>query len=184
MKKDSTKNTKKKSASTPEFNIKDYPQIEWPNKKTGKVDKYYILPDDIFEEHLKELPNGTFNESKQYRAFNGGKLYQIGSNPEKDKEITRKGAEASWATQIQRRTFKDQVDIILARKDKETEKTGVENVVVSMYERAVLGDVKAAQFLRDTAGEKPAETIDLNANARMITPEEEQLLKNYTGHAE
>jgi hypothetical protein len=33
-----------------------------------------------------------------------------------------------------------------------------------MYERALAGDTKAAQFLRDTAGEKPAEALDLNAN--------------------
>jgi hypothetical protein len=33
-----------------------------------------------------------------------------------------------------------------------------------MADRADLGDVKAAQFIRDTIGEKPADTVDLNAN--------------------
>jgi hypothetical protein len=33
-----------------------------------------------------------------------------------------------------------------------------------MYERALAGDVKAYTALRDTAGEKPADTVDLNAN--------------------
>jgi hypothetical protein len=33
-----------------------------------------------------------------------------------------------------------------------------------MMERALAGDVKAYTALRDTAGEKPAEALDLNAN--------------------
>jgi hypothetical protein len=51
-----------------------------------------------------------------------------------------------------------------------------------MYERALAGDVKAAQFLRDTAGEKPADTVDLNAN--VMTEADKALidkLKNRTG---
>lgn len=132
--------------------------------KDGQEREYYIVPDDLFEEHLKELPAGTYNKSMTYRAYNGGKLYQLNQDPEEAARRGRIGAEASNATQAARRSFKDQIDIILANLDKNTEKTGVESVVVSMYERALAGDVKAATFLRDTAGEKPAEALDLNAN--------------------
>lgn len=158
----------------PAFNISDYPKLIRTDKD-GTDREYYIIPDDIFDKHLKELPAGTYNKSMTYRAYNGGKLYQIGSDPEKDKEITTAGAIASNATQIQRRSFRDQIDIILANKDKETGKTGVESVTLSMYERALAGDVKAAQFLRDTAGEKPADTVDLNAN--VITEADKALLE-------
>lgn len=163
------------------FDITQYQKLKRLDKD-GQEREYYIIPDDLFEEHLKELPAGTYNKSMTYRAYNGGKLYQIGSDPEKDEEITKAGAEASNATQAQRRTFKDQIDIILAKLDKNTDKTGVESVVISMYERALAGDVKAAQFLRDTAGEKPADTVDLNAN--VMTEADKALidkLKNRTG---
>lgn len=164
----------------PAFNISDYPKLTRTDKD-GKDREYFIIPDDIFEKHLKELPAGTYNKSMTYRAYNGGKLYQIGSDPDKDKEITRAGADASNATQSKRRTFKEQIDIILAKKD-ENGRTGLENVTVAMYERAQAGDVKAAQFIRDTAGEKPTDTVDLNAN--VMTEADKALidkLKNRTG---
>ena len=152
-----------KTASTPEFDITKYPKETYTTGK-GETKERYIVPDDVFNEHLKELPNGTINESGTYRAFCGGKLKILGADPEADKEIQRAGAEALNATLSQRRTFKEQIDIILAKKDEKTGKTGLENVTVSMYERALAGDVKAAAFLRDTAGEKPADTLDVNAD--------------------
>ena len=82
----------------------------------------------------------------------------------------------------QRRTFKEQIDIYLSQKNKETGRTGIEDVTLSMVERAIAGDVKAAQFLRDTAGEKPADTVDLNAN--VMTEADKSLmnkLKKRTG---
>lgn len=163
------------------FDVTIYPKITKVDKD-GTEKSFYMVPDDIFNEHLKELPEGTYNESRTYRAYNNGKLYQIGSNPEKDKEITKAGAEASNATQTQRRSFKEQIDIILANKDRETGKTGVESVTISMYERALAGDVKAAQFLRDTAGEKPAEAIDLNAN--VITEADKALIEKLKNRLE
>jgi hypothetical protein len=144
------------------FDITQYQKFKRLDKD-GEEREYYIIPDDIFDEYLKELPPGTYNKSMTYRAYNGGKLYQIGSDPDRDKEITKAGGEATQATIKQRRTFKEQIDIILAKKD-ENGHTGLENVTVAMYERAQAGDVKAAQFIRDTAGEKPADTVDLNAN--------------------
>ena len=83
---------------------------------------------------------------------------------------------------VQRRSFKEQADILLANIDKNTGKTGIENITVAMYERALAGDVKAYTALRDTAGEKPADTVDLNAN--VITEADQALiekLKNMTG---
>jgi hypothetical protein len=157
-----------------EFNIENYPKEKYITGK-GEEKERYIVPDDIFEEHLKELPNGTVNESKSYRAYCGGKLTILGADPERDKAIHKAGAEATNATLKQRRTFKEQIDIILSTKDKENGKTGLENVTIAMYERAIAGDTKAAQFLRDTAGEKPADNIDLNAN--VMTEADKQLME-------
>lgn len=150
--------------SVSSFKIEDYPQIEKLDKKTGETKKYYVVPDDLFDLHLKELPEGTYNESKTYRAYNNGKLYQLNQDPEEAANRGRLGGLSCQSTLKARRTFKEQIDIILSNIDTENGKTGLENVAVAMYERALAGDTKAAQFLRDTAGEKPAESLDLNAN--------------------
>lgn len=162
----------KRIEKTPEFNIADYPQIERVVRKTGEKKLFYVVPDELFEEHLKELPEGTFNESKTFRAYNGGKLYQLDQDPEEAARRGRTGAEASNSTQAARRSFADECKIALATKDKNG-KTAQENAVIAMIERAQMGDVKAAQFLRDTVGEKPAESIDLNAD---ITTEADRAL--------
>jgi hypothetical protein len=157
-----------------EFNIENYPKEKYITGK-GEEKERYIVPDDVFEEHIKELPDYTVNESKTYMGFHGGKLKPLGLDPENDLKVRRAGAEATNAKLAQRRTFKEQIDIILASKDKENGKTGLENVTIAMYERAIAGDTKAAQFLRDTAGEKPADNIDLNAN--VMTEADKQLLE-------
>lgn len=153
----------KKDSAGSSFNITIYPKEKYTTGK-GEEKERYIVPDDVFEEHLKELPDGTINESNSKRAFHGGALGIFGADPEEDLIKQRAGREAQAAAYRQRRTFKEQIDIILSNIDKENGKTGLENVTVAMYERALAGDTKAAQFLRDTAGEKPAEALDLNAN--------------------
>lgn len=157
------KDNKKTAASTPKFDIKVFPQIERVIKKTGEKKMFYVVPDDLFDEHLKELPDGTFNESKTFRAYNKGKLYQLDQDPEEAARRGRVGGPASQDTQKTRRTFAEECKIALATKN-DNGKTAQENAVIAMVERAQMGDVKAIQFLRDTVGEKPADTVDLNAN--------------------
>jgi hypothetical protein len=152
-----------KAASTPEFDITKYPKEDYTDSK-GNEKTRYILPDDVFWEHLKEIPNGTINESRTRRASCNGALKIFGTNPEEDREIQRAGANALNAARTQRRTFKEEADILLANIDKQTGKTGLENITLAMYERALTGDVKAYTALRDTAGEKPADTLDVNAD--------------------
>lgn len=153
------------------FDITIYPKEIYKTGK-GEEKERYIVPDDVFEEHLKELPDYTVNESKTYMGFHGGKLKPLGLDPENDLKVRRAGAEATNAKLAQRRSFKEQVDILLSSKDKDG-KSCLENIIQAMYDRCQAGDVKAAQFLRDTAGEKPAETIDLSAD---ITTEADRAL--------
>jgi hypothetical protein len=153
----------KKDSARSSFDITIYPKEKYTTGK-GEEKERYIVPDDVFEEHLKELPDGTVNESRTFRAFHSGKLTILGGDPERDIEIWKAGREAQAATYRRRRTFKEEADILLANIDKENGKTGLENITIAMYERALAGDVKAYTALRDTAGEKPAEALDLNAN--------------------
>lgn len=154
------------------FDITIYPIEQYTTGK-GEEKERYIVPDDVFEEYLKELPDGTVNESRTFRAFHSGKLTILGGDPERDIEIWKAGREAQAATYRHRRTFKEEADILLANIDKKTGKTGLENITLAMYERALTGDVKAYTALRDTAGEKPAETIDLSAD---VTTEADRAL--------
>ena len=165
----------------PPFDVSIYPKLK-KTDKDGVEREYYIVPDNIFLENLQLLPDGTYNESKNKRKYGYGCIGVFGVDPEADREIQKKGAETLNAAKAQRRSFKEQIDIILANKDRETGKTGVESVTISMYERALAGDVKAAQFLRDTAGEKPADAIDLNAN--VITEADKALIEKLKNRLE
>lgn len=151
-----------KTASTPEFDITKYPKEDYTDSK-GNEKTRYILPDDVFWEHLKEIPNGTINESRTRRASCNGALKIFGTDPEADKDIQRSGGEALQAALKQRRSMAEDLKILLAQKA-ENGKTRQENIVIAMADRADLGDVKAAQFIRDTIGEKPADTLDVNAD--------------------
>lgn len=145
------------------FNIENYPKEEFTNSK-GETKTRHIIPDEVFEEHIKELPNGTINQSSTYMAYNGGRLKPLGLDPENDRKVREAGAAVTNAKLAQRRTFKEQINILLSQMDEKTGKSCLESLIEAQYERAMTGDTKAAQFIRDTVGEKPAEAVDLNAN--------------------
>ena len=162
------------SETSEAFNIENYPKETYTTGK-GEEKERYIVPDEIFEKYRNELPVGTVNASHSWRKAETGALYILGGDPERDKEVHKKGGEAIQATAKQRRTFKEEVDILLGNVDKKTGKTGLESITLAQYERALTGDTKAYQALRDTAGEKPAETIDLSAD--IMTDEDRKLME-------
>ena len=147
--------------------IENLPEDEKGNK---------IAPDSFFDQYYKMLPNGTKNASGTFRCFNGGRLKILGADPENDKEIHRAGAEAVNAMHAQRRTFKEQADILLGTIDKATGKTCLENMTVAMYQRALEGDVKAYAALRDTAGEQPVAKSEITAD--IMTAADREAIKN------
>ena len=53
----------------------------------------------------------------------------------------------------------------VGEKDEEKQTVGgYEAIAISMVKSAISGDVKAATFVRDTIGEKPKETVELENN--------------------
>ena len=162
------------------FDVTIYPEETYTNSK-GEEKTRRIVPDDVFEEHLKELPDHTINESRTYMGFHGGRLKPLGLDPENDRKVREAGAAATNAKLAQRRSFKEQVDILLTSKDSNG-KSCLENIINAMYDRSQQGDVKAAQFLRDTAGEKPADSLDVNAN--VITEADKALIEKLKGRLE
>ena len=96
-------------------------------------------------------------------------------------ELARKGAEVRKANKLKRLTMKQDFDILLKLPLKKGDMVfpediqnlaetrgmniSVQNAIdIAMVERAMLGDVQAAQYIRDTVGEKPTDKVELDTN--------------------
>lgn len=150
---------------------------------TGKDDKgNYIVPDELFDKYYKELPRGTVNESKTYRAYNGGKVKSLTSE---NRDIQVMGGKALQAKLKQRRTFAEAISTVLAQKPSQKVREELEldstadnldAVIAAMLKQAQRGNVKAGDFLRDTVGEKP--TDKLEASVETMTAEDREMMEN------
>ena len=168
---------------------------EIPRREDGKIDvekiaigkdeKGFIIPDDIFDTYLKELPEGTTNESGSYRAYNGGKLARLENDKEEASKRGKVGAPASNNAQAARRSIREILEEISKRTvtAEEAEEYGLkegttllEAANLAQIRRAMKGDTKAAEYIRDTLGEKPTENI--SASVQMI-PDQEKLLEEF-----
>lgn len=74
----------------------------------------------------------------------------------------RKGGIASGAARREKRTLRAVLEVLLDRKLDGSSLTGREAVAVALFEKAMSGDVKAFQELRDTVGEKPVDKQELS----------------------
>ena len=91
---------------------------------------------------------------------------------EEREAMGRKGGIASGETRRKQRTFRESIKAILALQTPDEEKQaqlkelGIDDTVLNAINLAVsgkaaAGDVEAARYLRDTAGEKPREGLEL-----------------------
>jgi hypothetical protein len=92
------------------------------------------------------------------------------------KELNRLGGINSGAVRRKKAAMKDYVQFILGMKRKVSEKTleqlkemgvtedevtGQTLALMKIMDKAIAGDIKAMEFLRDTAGEKPTDKVDM-----------------------
>lgn len=76
------------------------------------------------------------------------------SDPEKGKERARQAGINSGITRRKRKSMREEFEIALSIK-------GVQkSIIVAMIKAAQEGSVSAAQFIRDTIGEKPVEKTE------------------------
>ena len=149
----------------------------------GKDSKGYIIPDNIFDSYLKELPEGTTNEIQTFRAYNGGKLTRLENNIQEASRRGLAGAISSNTTQAARRTNKEILEEIARRNTpiEELERLGIESgdmLLAANYAavlKAIRGDIKALEYIRDTLGEKPVDKI--SAEVETITPEDRKQIE-------
>lgn len=139
----------------------------------------YIIPANVIKEYSRLLPDGCIDEDGTVWTANGGVLHMP------DIEVRRKGAAALHATQRQRRTFKEAIDIMLRSDASEQnirelglreDATNLDVVIAAALKQSARGNVKAMDFIRDTAGEKPVE--QLNADITGLSEEDKQMLEN------
>lgn len=84
---------------------------------------------------------------------------------EQAREMGSKGGKASGRARREKKTMKAMLDYLLEKKisSKDGKKaTTLEAMMTAVIARAIKGDVKAAQFVRDTIGEVPTQTVNNN----------------------
>ena len=175
----------KAGADLPEVPRTESGALDLETIATGTDEKgNMIVPDEIMEKYYKELPAGTINQSKTWRASCNGKLKILGGDPENDIKIQRAGANTLNATHAHRRSIREILEE-LSKKTvtaEEAEEYGLkegttllEAANLAQIRRAMKGDTKAAEYVRDTLGEKPTEKLDASITA--LTPEDKELLQ-------
>lgn len=116
-------------------------------------------------------------------------------DPEKRKEIQQKGAAISNERQAKRRSIRDICETLLALElpnkaaitddearemaEKMSEATGkpvtvYDAIACAQAAAAMQGNTKAAEYIRDSAGDKPGENVRLDAD--LMTPGDRALL--------
>lgn len=91
---------------------------------------------------------------------------------EEASERGRKGGIASGIARREKKTFRATLELLLDRRLEGSSLTGREAVAVALFEKAMSGDVKAFQELRDTVGEKPVDSMQLEAVVDVTTKEQ------------
>lgn len=102
------------------------------------------------------------------------------------REMQKKGAEAKKKANAERKKIKDDLDILLKISLKRGDINDPEDILnldeaqkmnvpvqtainIAMIKRALLGDVQAAQYIRDTVGEKPSDKVELDQSLTIET---------------
>ena len=94
---------------------------------------------------------------------------------EEQKQIAIKGGIASGKARREKKTLRQCLEILLERtlKDKKgIEMSGAEAVSLKVFEKALKGDIRAFEVLRDTAGQKPIEKVQMKTDINIAESEE------------
>ena len=87
-------------------------------------------------------------------------------NASEARESGRKGGIASGEARRRKRQLKDDL-IMLLEMIGDNDKTNQENIAVATIAKALGGDIRAIEFIRDTIGEKPDQNMNINADVGM-----------------
>lgn len=119
-----------------------------------------VIADDVFMSHLKYLPNGVISDAGKISCSKG--YLTFGKKGDKQTlENCRKGGQATADMWERRRTFAECYQALLDTEIAEGV-TMREAICKAICEKAMEGNVRAFEVIRDTVGEKPVETMSLD----------------------
>ncbi|MBO7221715.1 MAG: hypothetical protein J6U74_05410 [Clostridia bacterium] len=112
--------------------------------------------------------------------------------PEQRRENGRKGGIASGEAKRKKKAMRETLDVLLSMRMKNGKFADIESItsfaalkgknisvqeamIISMLQRAMKGDVKAAEWVRDTAGQKPVDNANVNMNLPVFFEGEDDL---------
>lgn len=112
--------------------------------------------------------------------------------PEQRRENGRKGGIASGEAKRKKKAMRETLDVLLSMRMKNGKFADIESItsfaalkgknisvqeamIISMLQRAMKGDVKAAEWVRDTAGQKPVDNTNVNMNLPVFFDGEDDL---------
>lgn len=114
------------------------------------------------------------------------KPFNSNQSREEAKKNGRKGGIKSGEAKRRRKTMREMLDYLLSKEitNKNGEKaTTLEAVMVATIKKALTGDTRAAEFIRDTIGEKPTDrqeiTGALDIQKEYILPAEVEQFKEH-----
>lgn len=80
-------------------------------------------------------------------------------------KIARQGGIASGESRRQRKTLKEELLVLLAKGDTQ------EKISLALLQKAMNGDTKAFEVIRDSIGEKPVEKVEADVGIKEIRVE-------------
>lgn len=78
------------------------------------------------------------------------------------RRIASAGGRASGVARREKKSLRQRLELLLAVKAEGADMDTAEAVTVALIEKALSGDVRAYEVIRDTIGEKPTDKLDNN----------------------
>ena len=98
--------------------------------------------------------------------------------PEERREIARKGAEATNKLRREKKTLKMELEALLEIMDEKGDSVQ-KKMSFALIKKAIKGDVRAFETIRDTIGQKPKENLNIDFDKNREQAQE--LLANIKG---
>ena len=112
--------------------------------------------------------------------------------PKERKAMARKAGIASGKARREKKAMRETLDILLSMPMKDGEYADVgsiqsfaaikgknisvqEAILIAQVQKAMKGDTKAAEYVRDTMGEKPGESVEMTMNLPVFFEGEDEL---------
>lgn len=86
------------------------------------------------------------------------------------REIRKKGGIKSGEKRRERKKFKELLEIALQLQNEETGEQNDFAIIAALIKKAVNGDTKAFELIRDTIGEKPTDKQEITGDIKTTNP--------------